>query len=244
MKIYIMIILFCVEVLALLNPPMIISLVPPGGYEVLEMENQIDRLCPEKDLNLKEKCKAEKLKEKKWDIDIYEQADLKAKKMGVITIKVIPGKGIQAQIETQDKKNFDLLSETENSDWGYGSYFQFTVSAVKGDWVQLPKKGLMPAFWFNLKHQWGSDKSTEIIPQPELLAADMVYDSKKHGSIYIIKFQGNNLIYREENENDMLCGEEQKKIDPEKLKEFTKPIEEFYNEEGRLNLWIKYSKGC
>lgn len=230
-----------------LSPPQIISLIPPGALETLELENTAHNQClsAKKAGQDPEKCRAEKLKqlesgaERIWEISLYETPDLTAAKLGRVRIEALPGKGLEATFIDKDDQRVGLKPESANSDWGYGNYFQFTVSAVQGEWLQLPKGTLGRPAWMNLKKDW----KTEDVPQPEALETDRVYTSPL-GDIVFLEFSKSEFSYRAENENDLPCGEEPKEIPPERLKTSKKPLEVLFDSTGRLKAWIKYARGC
>lgn len=231
-----------------LNPPQFIGLIPPGAHQVLERENQIAELCPIKNTD-HEKCRAENLKPQSWSLNVYQDKSSSSKKLGTIFITATPGKGIEAVFTGDDKKTVPLNSDSKQTDWGYSSYFEFSLTDVQGDWLQLPKRPFATPVWINLKADW---KTTEkpgkeiasIFPTPASMEAETIYSVKKLGNVVITKFEGKTFTYRNENPNDMLCGDEPKKIPPGDLKTQTKPISELFDEDGHLIAWVAYSRGC
>lgn len=226
---------------AYLNPPQIISLMPSDNN--LENENQIEQLCP-KTLKDSQVCRKEKLAPRIWKLNIYEKPDFSSKRLGEIRVIGTPGKGMQAQYVPLEKSPIDFPSDSNGTDWGYSCYFEFTVSDVKGDWIQLPKRPFSYPIWINIKKDWPKKSESDLIPTSQSLDTESVYSVKKLGNIVIKKFSGTNFTYRMENANDMNCGDESKKISPEELKESTKPISNLFDEDGHLIAWPAYCRGC
>ena len=229
---------------ALLNPPQVISLVPPGAHEVLERENQLASLCPsEQTKNLKE-CRADKLKSVTWELNLYKEADHRAIKNGKIRITAIPGKGLHAEYSLNNSKWLPLESDSKQTDWGYSSYFEFTLKDVRKDWLQLPRRPFPDPVWINLKKDWPLKNKEEVLPVPSQLETDAVYTVAPLGNIVILKFTGQSIVYRKENKNDMLCGEEPQPIPTLELKKFNRPVDILYDSDGHLKAWLAYPRGC
>ena len=224
-----------------LNPPKVIALIPPGNN--LENENLIENLCPKTSSNMK-KCREEKLQPKTWELNVYENAKEDSEALGKILIIGIPGRGLKAQFAPVKGVPKDFPSDSSNTDWGYSSFFEFTVSKTEGYWIQLPKRPFPSPVWINIKNDWSKKTEDELLPTPSVLDSETVYSVPNLGDIVITSFKDKNFSYREENSNDMLCGEEPQKIPPEKLKETTRPIDVLYDKDGHLLAWPKYSRGC
>jgi hypothetical protein len=234
--------------LAFLNPPQFIALLPPGANEVLERENQITVLCPPKIPN-QEKCRVEKLKPQSWKLNVYQDKSKSSKRLGLIVITATPGKGVTAAYTDTANKTIPLESDTGAGDWGYSSYFEFTLKDVQGEWLQLPKRPFLGPVWINPKSDWpvleDLDKvSTAIFPRPGKMEIGTVYSAGTLGNIVIIKFEGQTVTFRKENSNDMLCGEEPVKVSPADLKTMTKPISDLYDADGHLIAWTANPRGC
>ena len=159
-----------------LNPPQYIALVPPDNN--LEYENRIEELCP-KTLPNVAKCKEEKLRAKTWTIKVYENASVDSKSLGKILVTGIPGKGLTAQYAPIEGTPKDFPSDSKNTDWGYSSFFEFTVSKTNGDWIQLPKRPFQTPVWINLNKDWHKKNDSEILPTPQTLETDTVYTRSK-----------------------------------------------------------------
>ncbi len=229
---------------AFLNPPQVISLVPPGAHEVLERENQLASLCPpERTQNLAE-CRTEKMKPVTWELNLYKDARHDSAKIGIIQITAVPGKGLQAKYSMNDQKWMPLESDSKQTDWGYSSYFEFTLNDVRKDWMQLPKRPFYVPVWINLKKDWPLKNKDEVLPTPSQLETETVYTIAPLGNIVILKFTGKSIVYRKENKNDMLCGEEPQPVPAQDLKEFTRSAEILYDSDGHLKAWAAYPRGC
>lgn len=214
---------------------------PPSNN--LENENQIEILCPKASKD-PQKCRKEKLAPMTWNLNVYEKPDISSKRLGEIRVVGTPGKGMQAQYIPPEKPPIDFPSDSNGTDWGYSCYFEFTVSDVKGDWIQLPKRPFPYPIWINIKKDWPTKNEGDLIPTSQPLNEESVYSVKKLGNIVIKKFSGNEFTYRKENANDMSCGDEPKKIAPEDLKESTKPISILFDDAGHLIAWPAYCRGC
>ena len=226
---------------AYLNPPQVIGLTPPDNN--LEIENQIEQLCPKTSKNLVE-CRKENLKPKIWNLNVYEAPDVALKPMGKIQIVGTPGKGLQAQYIATGKPSVDFPSDSNGTDWGYSCFFEFTVSEVKGDWIQLPRRPFPTSVWINIKKDWPKKGDLDLRPTPRPLEIELVYTSGDLGNIVIKKFFGAEFTYRKENANDMACGEDLKTISPLELKESTMPISNLFDRDGHLIAWPAYCRGC
>lgn len=221
-------------------PPKIISLVPPGAYKVLEGENQMAELCVDMLPKQLEKCRQEKLKPKEWRLTLFEKPDFKSKKIGKIKIVAVPGKGLDATYSEDGKKFEKLESDSKNTDWGYGNFFEFTVRDLNENWIQLPKRPFTTPVWINLKKDWGATD----LPQAQELSTDTIYTTDL-GDIVILEFSKKTFSYRFENENDMPCGEEEaKQLSPDVLEVKKADTDELFDSDGHLTAWIKYPKGC
>lgn len=227
-----------------LNPPQIISLIPPGAHEVLERENLLTTLCPPKSTRNLNKCRSEKLKPVTWELTLYKEASPKSSKVGNIRITAIPGKGVQAEYSTDQKQWHPLKSDSTQTDWGYSSYFEFTVKDIRNDWIQLPRRPFPEPVWINLKRDWPLRNADEVLPLPAELQTDFVYSVEPLGNIVILNFSGQNIVYRNENKNDMLCGDEPQPVSAKELKEFTKPVDVLFDTDGHLKAWPAYPRGC
>lgn len=226
---------------AYLSPPQVISLIPPRNN--LENENQIDLLCPKSSKD-PQVCRKEKLAPMKWSLKVYEKPDLSSKRLGEIRVVGTPGKGMQAQYIPLAESPIDFPSDSSGTVWGYSCYFEFTVSDVKGNWIQLPKRPFPNPIWINIKKDWPTKNESGLNPTPQALNNVSVYSVKKLGNIVIKKFSGNEFTYRKENANDMNYDGEPKKVASEELKESTKPISILFDDAGHLIAWPTYCKGC
>ncbi len=224
-----------------LNPPQVISLIPPDNN--LENENQIEVLCPKTSMNF-ELCRKEKLSPLTWNLNVYEKPDFNIKPIGKIQIIGTPGKGLLARYIAKGKAPIDFPSDSKGTDWGYSCYFEFTVGDVKGDWIQLPKRPFTNSVWINIKKDWPNKGDLGMRPKPRSLDNESVYAAGTLGNIVITKFSGNEFNFRKENPNDMSCGDEPKKISPVDMKESTKPISILFDREGHLIAWPAYCRGC
>lgn len=235
---------FHLQAQAYLNPPQVISLLPPGAHEILERENQINSLCPPDRTKNLEKCLEEKLEPVSWELNLYKDAYENAAKVGKIRIKATPGKGLSAEFSTDEKKWLPLESDSKQTDWGYSSYFEFTLKDVRNDWLQLPKRPFAEPVWINLKKDWQLKNKDEVLPTPSQLETEAVYTVKSLGNIVVLKFSGQNIVYRNENKNDMLCGEEPQPIPKNQLIELTRSVNILYDSDGHLQAWPAYPRGC
>ena len=226
---------------AQLNPPQVISLVPPDNN--LENENLIETLCPSAASNSKA-CRAEKLAAKTWKLNVYEKAAPDSKILGQIEIIGTPGKGLEAKFIQSDQAAIGFPPDSNGTDWGYSSYFEFTVKDVSGDWIQLPARPFSAPVWINIKKDWPAQGTLDQRPVPHSLNTEIVYSVRDLGDVVFTKFTKKDFIYRKENPNDMLCGEEPKKIPAADLKEKTKPVEVLFDKDGHLLAWPKYLRGC
>lgn len=226
---------------AQLSPPKVIALVPPGNN--LENENQIEDLCPKSSLS-NEACRKERLSPRTWELGVYEGANAKSKFLGKILVTGTPGKGLEALYKPVAGSQIKLPSDSKETDWGYSSFFEFTVSKVAGDWIQLPKRPFVKPVWINIKKDWSKKDAPEMPPEPRELETDTVYSAGSLGDIVITNFSGKEFRYRKENRNDMSCGESKVKVAPADLREFVRPITDLYDKDGHLIVWIKYSRGC
>ncbi|WP_413587482.1 hypothetical protein [Bdellovibrio sp. HCB274] len=209
----------------------------------MEYENQIEELCP-KSLKDVDQCRKEKLAPKTWKLGVYEKPDAKFPTLGEIHIIGTPGKGMNALYIQNKSKPVDFPSDSKGTDWGYSCYFEFTVSDVKGDWIQLPRNPFTNPVWINLKKDWPVKKEGEILPAPESLEVGSIYSAGAIGNIVPIKFSGAEIVYRKENANDMNCGDEVKEVSKEELKELKMPISNLYDKDGHLIVWPAYCRGC
>lgn len=224
-----------------LNPPQVISLVPPDNS--LENENLIETLCPATSVNLKT-CRKEHLASKTWKLNAFEKPSADSKIFGQIEITGKPGKGLDAKFIETGKAAVNFPSDSNGTDWGYSSYFEFTVRNISDDWIQLPARPFSSPVWINIKKEWPKQGELDLRPTPQVLNTETVYSVRDLGDIVITKFSKKEFSYRKENPNDMLCGEEQKKNSPAELKELTKPIDVLYDKDGHLLAWPKYLRGC
>lgn len=229
---------------SLLNPPQYISLMPSEAGEVLERENQIDTHCPKETTKDIKACKEEKLKPQKWQLTVFQEPKMESKKLGLIVITATPGKGVIAEFVDSNKKSVPFESDSKGTDWGYSSYFEFTVKDIKGDWIQLPRRPFPQPIWINIKAEWPIKGPHGYLPTPSPMNSESVYSAGALGDIVITQYSGTKITFRKENENDMPCGEEAKTIPAEMLKETTKPIESLYDSEGHLIAWLKNPRGC
>ncbi|WP_413578614.1 hypothetical protein ACLVWU_08765 [Bdellovibrio sp. HCB290] len=142
------------------------------------------------------------------------------------------------------KPAVDFPSDSNGTDWGYSCYFQFTVSDVKGDWIQFPKRPFSSPVWVNLRKDWAKNykDGQNVLLSP--LEEEVVYLVKNHKKIVITKFKGTKFNYRSENANDMNCDGEPKEVPSEELKESIKPISDLFDEDGHLVAWPAYCRGC
>lgn len=226
---------------AYLNPPQTISLVPPDNN--LENENQIERLCPKASPDV-QKCRQEKLGPQTWVLNVFESPSAASQTPGRILITGIPGKGMNAQYEQKGQKPVPFVSDSKETDWGYSSFFEFTVSDMAGDWIQLPKRPFAHPIWINIKKDWQKKGDLDLRPTPKPLETEMVYTTGELGNIVITKFFELQFSYRKENANDMSCGEEPKKISPNDFTESVKPIEKLFDKDGHLIAWPAHTRGC
>lgn len=240
-KIFGIILLTPLSSFALLNPPEFVSLVPPGAYTVLEKENQLTQLCSQNDPLKVEKCKEENLKPQSWSVSVYAEPKKDSKTLGKLILTATPGKGMTAEFQDNANKTWTVLSDSKQTDWGYSSFFEFSIRDKKGDWLQLPKKPFQNPVWINLKTTWPNE---EIPREPSSMEPGTVYTVEGLGDIVITTFKGYTFTYRMENKNDMLCGDEPAVVPKSEIKEFTKPVDLLYNSDGHLIAWIKYSRGC
>lgn len=224
-----------------LNPPKFIPLIPPDNN--LEAFNQLEKLCPSTSPDVAD-CRADKMKPKTWTLTVYEKASKDSKILGKVLVIGSPSEGLKALYVPVKGSPQNFPSDSSNSDWGYSSYFEFTISQTEGDWIQLPKRPFEKPVWININKDWPKKNEEEIYPFPRKLSIDVVYETPTLGDIVILGFSGNSFSYRHENSNDMLCGEEPLEIPPERLKPKTKPIEALYDKDGHLIAWPKYSRGC
>lgn len=227
-------------VCAHLSPPQIVSLVPPDNN--LENENQIEVLCPKSSANF-QSCRKEKLSPMTWSLNIYEKPE-GSKKIGEIRIIGTPGKGMQAQYVANGQSPVDFPSDSNGTDWGYSCYFEFTVSDVKGDWLQLPKRPFPNPVWINIKKDWKKKGDLDLRPTPQQINNESVYSVSSLGNIVITKFKGTEFYFRKENANDMSCGDENKSISSDELNETKKPISVLFDKDGHLIAWPAYCRGC
>jgi hypothetical protein len=190
------------------------------------------------------KCREEALRAKTWSLSVYEKPSADSKSLGKIHIIGTPGKGLKAQFIPVGGTPEEFECDSKGSDWGYDSFFEFTVSQVEGDWTQLPKRPFQSPVWINLKKDWSTKRANEVLQFPIALRTETVYTVENLGDIVITGFNGKNFSYRLENENDMLCGEDPQKIPSEELKLITKPIDALYDKDGHLIAWPKYTRGC
>jgi hypothetical protein len=228
-------------VYAHLSPPQVIALIPPDNN--LENENLIETLCPKSSPNLQH-CREEKLSAKLWNLTVYEKETKDSKILGKIQITGTPGKGLLAKYIPNEKSPVSFPSDSNGTDWGYSSYFEFTVSNLAGDWLQLPSRPFSNPVWINIKKDWPKKGDLDLRPSPRPLDTELVYSTATLGDIVITKFSAKEFSYRKENPNDMLCGEESKKVSPADLKETIKPIDVLFDKDGHLITWPKYSRGC
>lgn len=226
------------QAFALLNPPQFVSLVPPDAYQLLEAENQIQTLCPEKTTKNIEQCKAEKLKSKTWTLTVYEAPKKESKSLGHILITATPGKMITAEYINSVKKSVPLPPDSDGTDWGYSSFFEFTIQDRRGDWMKLPKRPFAKPVWINQKLEWHATN------QPIKMNTETIYKVKDHGNVVITKYSGNQITFRKENPNDMSCGADPVVVDPIDLKTTTKPVNILYDSDEHLTAWMLYPGGC
>jgi len=230
--------------LGFLNPPQFISLMPPGAHEVLERENQIENLCPKNKPSFA-KCRADVLKPQSWALPVYKEKYETSQRLGMIVITATPGKGVAAVFTDTGKKAVPFKSDSDQTDWGYSSYFEFSLNDIQGDWLQLPKRPFPTPVWINLKIAWKAlDKPDALFPAPTAIEVDRIYAAGKLGNIVITKFDKQSFTFRKENKNDMLCGDEPTQVSPQELKMQTRPISELYDGDGHLIAWIAYARGC
>lgn len=226
---------------AQLSPPQVIALIPPDIN--LENENLIESLCP-KSLPNQKSCRDEKLRPRTWRLSVYERANANSRLLGSVLVEGTPGKGLKAQFVANGQSPINLPPDSKGTDWGYSSYFEFTVADVIGDWIQLPKRPFPAPVWINIKREWQKLGEPGLIPNPNPLGTETVYAVPSLGNIIITKFSEKDFRYRPENANDMLCGEEPKSIPPSQLKETVKPISILFDKDGHLVAWPAYSRGC
>lgn len=224
-----------------LNPPQTIALIPPNNN--LENENQIEKLCP-KSLPDLQKCKREKLGPRTWGLIAYEKASFDSRTIGRILITGTPGKGLSAQYVPTGKPPLDFPSDSDGTGWGYSCYFEFTVSAVLGDWIQLPKRPFPNPVWINIKKDWPKEGDLEWRPTPQPFNTESVYAVPTLGNIVFTKFSGAEFSYRKENPNDMPCSDEPKEISQQELKESTKPVSVLFDKDGHLLARLTNCRGC
>ncbi|WP_413557279.1 hypothetical protein [Bdellovibrio sp. HCB209] len=232
--------LFTTSAFANRNPPQFISLVPPGNN--LENENQIEVLCPKGTKDI-EKCRKDNLAPKTWKLSVYEKPEAGSVRLGEIHVIGTPGKGMKAEWVEYKKSPVKFDSDSKGTDWGYSCYFEFTVSEVKGDWIQLPKRPFAKPVWINIKKDWPAKGEHDIVPAPSELQVGSIYQVSI-GNIVPSKFSGSEVVYRMENANDMNCGDETKEIPSEQLKELKMPVSNLYDKDGHLLAWPAYCRGC
>jgi len=173
----------------------------------------------------------------KWRIELYKLPTSKSEKLGFIDVEFVNEEGFKfTYIPISNlKKKIIFTPDLFEADWGYGPYYHQTVLATKDKWVLLPKKPLEKEAWVNLTLVFGKNDF-------RTLEKGMVYKLDDR-SIYLIEVNENSITIRDEQEADMLGGEE----NPPVIKKFSPETIEFrklYDENKHLRIKPKYTKGC
>lgn len=230
--------------------PKYIQLKPKDSSTKIDLLNKRDnKICPLMDgASIEEniafqKCRRKNYKSLVERINVYGVPSLSSKLLGQIIVTITMEYGTSGKFMAKGiEKAMD--PDSRGTDPGYDGYFEFTVSDVSGDWIQLPKRPFEKPVWINLKEDWGAARAPEV----QYLGIGTVVDSP-FGDVVTLDFTETEFVYRNEGSSSSGCGEESEnespaEESPEDLKEHRVPLKEIYDFDGHLLLWSKYTRGC
>ncbi len=216
-----------------------LRLVPPRSVEVLERENLITKLCPAAlGAEKLKSCREEKLKPMSWELRVFSEPKDSAATLEKIIVTATPGVGLVARYRTKDGKLIEMKPDQFDADFGYGPWFDFTVKAVSGDWVQLPKRPFSKPVWVHPKADWKLPATSDLLVSLEL---GTVLKMEGLGHFVVTRIDKGKVSLREETPADMACGEE---VKPVSKPTRTLPIESFFDADGHHKVSTAYTRGC
>lgn len=237
--------IFIVGMLEAEARPQYVRLKPKdSGAKIALLNKKDDKVCPLKsgasteEVFAYQKCRRKNYKPLVEKINVYSDPNSSSKLLGQIVVTITMEDGTSGKFVTKGSEE-SMEPDSKGTDPGYDGYFEFTVSQVSGDWIQLPKRPFEKPVWINLKKDWGTARAPEVQP----LGIGTVVDSP-FGKIVALDFTETEFVYRNEGASSSVCGEEATDDSPEDLKEHRVPLKEIYDSDGHLLLWSKYTRGC
>lgn len=206
--------------------------------EWLENENRLEALCSAHRSNSQpwHACREKYLLPKVHVVRLRTAPNRRAALAGDLIVEAIPGKGLRAYyVPARGGSALPFIPDIQDSDWGYGPFFQHSIVEQTGSWVRLPEEPLPKGTWLDI-----SELGPEKVPawlEPE----DIV--ESPHGDLFILGVTDGRVRARPEQERDMWCSSETRPpLAP--FREVTLGPSDLYSATGHLRLRPKYTRGC
>lgn len=200
----------------------------------LENENRLGELCTEP--GTLAECHVQKLGPMVSAYELHAGPSDVSPRVGELIVVAVPGRGLSASFRPAGSPEVvPFTPDLYLQDWGYGPYFHQTVSAVRGDWVQLPPDPWPQAVWL---HRADGGEPSSIIP---VQAGDII--EMRGAGWYVLAAEPDTLVLRAEQPADLWCEEgNPPAITPAVPISRTRP--QLVDARGHLAFRLKYLKGC